>query len=241
MPAELEIPHGATKDYLLAFGVAAVYVATPMRGEPAAIGVARDLGRALAKLRERWQPMIFISYAVWTESVSRAEAIVSEVADVFGPSYAAGPRGCFELRGERLVGAIDAVVQRHGWTVTRHETALARVRAAVDQLDAELAQAKAAGRLKFFNGAYKAYRLAAEARGEKFMTYGEAFTRFRRHMVGQIARATARKPGDPIEYRDAAAAVFGSRCRADAQPAPDAQLTPINRALSGGAERWPDQ
>jgi hypothetical protein len=50
MPAELEIPHGV--------------VATPMNGESAAIGTARDLGRELAKLRERWQPMIFMNYVV---------------------------------------------------------------------------------------------------------------------------------------------------------------------------------
>ncbi|UYO50315.1 hypothetical protein KQX64_06995 [Rhodopseudomonas palustris] len=216
MPVELEIPHGATKDYLLAFGVAAVYVATPMRGEPAAIGTARDLGRALAKLRERWQPMIFVSHAVWTESTERADAIVEAVSAAFGPALATPIKGCFAVRGERLVSAIDMVVAANGWQVTRHEAALARVRAAVDQLDAELAQAKAAGRLKFFNSAYRDYRLGAVARGERFMTYGEAFNRFRRHMVGQIARATARRPGDVIEYVDAASAVFGSKAAAAA-------------------------
>ncbi|PYF05016.1 hypothetical protein BJ122_102242 [Rhodopseudomonas faecalis] len=208
MPVELEIPHGATKEYLLAFGVAAVYVAAPLSGEPAAIGVARDLGRALAKLRERWQPAIFINYAIWTSNHQRAEAIVDEVAAVFGPSLASSTKGVFEVRGERLVGAIDAVIDRNGWTATRHDVALGRVRAAIDHLDTALAQAKAAGGLKFFNTAFKNYRQQAMSRGERFMTYGEAYNRFRRHMVAQIASRPAHGKAAGLEYGDALKVVF---------------------------------
>jgi hypothetical protein len=99
---------------------------------------------------------------------------------VLACAVASASAGYWEVRGEQLVSAINSAVEQNGWSVTRHETALARVREAVNQIDAELAAAKAAGRLKFFNSGYKNYRLAAMARGEKFMTYGEANNRFRR-------------------------------------------------------------
>jgi hypothetical protein len=123
-------------------------------------------------------------------------------------AVASASAGYWKVRGEQLVSAINSAVEQNGWSVTRHETALARVREAVNQIDAELAAAKAAGRLKFFNSSYKNYRLAAMARGEKFMT-GEANNRFRRHMVAQIARATTRGKVAGLEYGDALRAVFG--------------------------------
>ncbi|SCB51533.1 hypothetical protein GA0061099_101912 [Bradyrhizobium yuanmingense] len=39
---DLEIPHGADREYLIVFGVAAIYIATIPRGEPCIVGVSRQ-------------------------------------------------------------------------------------------------------------------------------------------------------------------------------------------------------
>jgi hypothetical protein len=60
--------------------------------------------------------------------------------------------------------------------LTPHAVVAQRVGQAVNRIDARLNAAQLRGDLAFFNGAYKARRAAAQARGCGFMTYGQAHT-----------------------------------------------------------------
>jgi hypothetical protein len=74
----------------------------------------------------------------------------------------------------------ETAAVRLGIVVTEHSLVLARVEAAIARIDDGVARAKSAGLLKEFNQQYRAHRLAAEARGARFMPYRVAQARLRR-------------------------------------------------------------
>jgi hypothetical protein len=76
---------------------------------------------------------------------------------------------------------------------------MARAQAALDKLGAKLSAAQDDGNLKFFNRAYRQYRLGCAQRDERAMTYGAARTKLRQ----LLARMAA---GVPVS--DLVAAVF---------------------------------
>src|SRR5258705_13091058 len=48
---EFEIPRGADREYLIVFGVAAIYIGTIPRGEPCVVGASRDLDKTYEAMR----------------------------------------------------------------------------------------------------------------------------------------------------------------------------------------------
>jgi len=70
----LEIPHGAEREYLIIFGVAAIYIATVPRRKQCIVGISRDLGRSLAAMQTKW-PHAEIIFAVWVKDRATAKAI----------------------------------------------------------------------------------------------------------------------------------------------------------------------
>ena len=70
------------------------------------------------------------------------------------------------------------------------------------RLDGKLAAAQELGTLRFFNQAYRQYRLDCLARGDRPMAYGAALGRLRRLLAG--AAATGSMP-------EIVAAVFGGQ------------------------------
>lgn len=65
--------------------------------------------------------------------------------------------------------------------------AVERAGAAAAQVEAFVASMKGTGRLKAFNGAYKAAKAAAAARGEGFMSYTVALSRLRTQIGARLA------------------------------------------------------
>ena len=64
MPSERSgHPRGPVREYLIAFGVAAVYVATLPAGEPCIVGVTRDLARTRFAIRRSWHWAVEITLA----------------------------------------------------------------------------------------------------------------------------------------------------------------------------------
>ena len=64
-----------------------------------------------------------------------------------------------------------------------------RARAAIDRLGTKLSTANANGDLKFFNRAYRQYRLGCLQRGERAMDYGAARVKLRELLAEAAAGA----------------------------------------------------
>jgi hypothetical protein len=71
--------------------------------------------------------------------------------------------------------------------LTPHPILVARVAARTKRIEQALAQAKADGLLARFHQEYKQRRLQAKARGEPFLSFGEAERRMRRIIADAIA------------------------------------------------------
>jgi hypothetical protein len=89
-------------------------------------------------------------------------------------------------------------------TLTEHGTAMMRAGEAAKRLDAYVASLRARGAMKEFTKAYRRHRLAAIARGEGFMSYGNAELRLRRALIPYLSG------GRDVQAATLFADVFGS-------------------------------
>jgi hypothetical protein len=122
---------------------------------------------------------------------------ISPTGRVFISSNPAGARAAFWCRdnGEADAvakaawarGDIAEAARRLHVTVTPHPIFAARVRARTERIEQALQQAKATGQLAQFHTAYKDRRLKAKARGESFMSFGEAERRLRKVVADAVA------------------------------------------------------
>jgi hypothetical protein len=98
----------------------------------------------------------------------------------------------------KAAGAIVRAANANGWDVvaaaarlhtplTDHATVAQRVSEAVDRIDGSLQAAQRRGDLAFFNSTYRARRVAAQAAGQNFMSYGMALRRLRQAVAGAAA------------------------------------------------------
>jgi hypothetical protein len=71
--------------------------------------------------------------------------------------------------------------------VTEHAVAVTRAQAAVKKIEHGLGWAQRQGVLSQFNDEYRRRRLAAIAKGERFMNYSEAQTRLHKALAGVAA------------------------------------------------------
>jgi hypothetical protein len=90
------------------------------------------------------------------------------------------------LMNARTVQArIEIAGDRMNLALTDHETIMTRARMAVEYVEGKIAEAQAAGELRWFHRAFREWRLEANARG-RTMSYAEARARLRRAIYRQI-------------------------------------------------------
>jgi hypothetical protein len=71
-------------------------------------------------------------------------------------------------------------------TLTEHATAMMRAGDAAAKLDAYLASLKGTGLLSELNKAYRRKRMAAQLRGEGYMSYGTVMLRFKKALIPML-------------------------------------------------------
>ncbi|KRQ99256.1 hypothetical protein [Bradyrhizobium valentinum] len=177
---DFELPEGADREYLIIFGVAAVYVGTIPVGEPCIVGATRDLERTYQAMREKW-PWSEIGAAFWVKDRDTAEVIASEVNGVL--PHDANDR--LDCRAERARVEIERVARDWKISLTNHDAAMARVQAAVRRVGDLIERANVNGDLSWFNTAYRDWRLAAKKVG-RGMSYAEARARLRKAVTKRL-------------------------------------------------------
>ncbi len=177
---EFEIPHGAAREYLIIFGVAAVYIGTSPIGEPCIVGATRDLNLTQRGMQRKWLRSE-ISCAYWVKDRDAAEAIAAGVNAVLPHDQ----EGRLAVRAEVAARQIEAVAREWNIPVTNHDAAMARVKSAVRHVQEVIDAANAAGELAWFNAAYRAWRLDAKKFGAG-MSYAEARARLRKAVTKRL-------------------------------------------------------
>lgn len=180
MVIEFDLPRGAERGYFIAFGVAAVYIATAPRGEPCVVAVTRDLGKSLTALQRKW-PDWDISCAYWVRDRARAQALASEVNRVL-PHV---DKVRLLVRGEDAARLIVKTAVERGISLTGHNAAIARVRDAIAEIERRISDANGRGELAWFNAAYRQWRLRAKGTGIS-MSYHAARARLRNEAIKQL-------------------------------------------------------
>ena len=168
------LPRGAEREYLTAYGVVAVYVAKMPTGNAMA-GISRDLLQSLISIRRRHVGAAIVA-AYWAKDADDAQLIRDEIER--------NSDGVL-MTARALQARIELAAARANVLLIDHDTIMERVRLAVDYVEGKIEQAQAAGELRWFNQAYRAWRLEAKAQG-RVMTYAEARARLRRAIYRQI-------------------------------------------------------
>ena len=168
------LPRGAEREYLTAYGVVAVYVAKMPTGNAMA-GISRDLLHSLISIRRRHVGAAIVA-AYWAKDADDAQLIRDEIER--------NSDGVL-MTARALQARIELAAARANVLLIDHDTIMERVRLAVDYVEDRIEQAQAAGELRWFNQAYRAWRLEAKAQG-RVMTYAEARARLRRAIYRQI-------------------------------------------------------
>ena len=168
------LPRGAEREYLTVYGVVAVYVVELPTGKTM-LGTSRDLLQSLQAIRRRHIGAAIVA-AYWAKDLVEAQRICQEaMRDSEGV-----------LMNARTVQArIETAGDRMNVALTDHDLIMQRVRMAVEYVEGKIAEAQAAGELRWFNRAFREWRLEANARG-RTMSYAEARARLRRAIYRQI-------------------------------------------------------
>jgi len=181
----IRMPRGADREYLAAYGIFAVYVASSRKGPPAIVGVSRDLIQTLTALRRRrHMPLLHMTCIYWIEDPAEARLLVREV-------NAGLPQ--LEMDGAAAQRKIENVAAHIGILLNEHHTVLTRAHAAVEFVERHIENAQANGQLRWFNRAFRHWRLEAKKHGRS-MSYAEARARLRKKMFRQVLSAPT-KPG----------------------------------------------
>jgi hypothetical protein len=114
-----------------------------------------------------------VAAAWWTKDTPTAHAVVR----------AAGAPSSLETATAEILAA----AKRIDATLSEHSVVVARAQAALDQLSVKLTTAQRAADLKFFNQAYRQYRLGCQQRGEGAMPYNVALAKLRKLLAGAAA------------------------------------------------------
>jgi hypothetical protein len=84
-------------------------------------------------------------------------------------------------------GDVIAAAHRFEVPIAAHTDAVERAKAALSRIDAGLARAQSDGALALVNSEFKRRRLAARARGERYLPYAEIKRRLQKAMAGVAA------------------------------------------------------
>jgi hypothetical protein len=160
MTVVIEPPSRAVRDYLAGFGLGCILVRPTSE-----IQVASNWGRAP------------IAAVLWVRDQKTAWQVVRAIGEARPSSV------------EAAITEIRAAAARVDVVLSEHSVVVARAQAAIDQLGSKLSTANANGDLKFFNRAYRQYRLGCLQRGEGAMPYGTAMARLRKLLAGAAAGA----------------------------------------------------
>lgn len=171
----LRLPRAAEREFIAAANIQAVYVAALPNG-PSFVSTSRDLYHSLIALRRRWNGIRIIS-AHWVEGKTEARLIWREV----NAGLPRGASGLLVANAKAAQRHVENVAARMNITLTDHADVLQRASAAVAFVENHIREAEAKGELRWFNQAYRTWRLAAKAEGRS-MTYAEARARLRRRM-----------------------------------------------------------
>jgi hypothetical protein len=175
----LKLPRAAEREYLVIYGIVAVFVAALPEG-PAFVSFSRDLLHSLLTLRRRWRGLQITS-AYWVKDKTEARLICREV----NSSLARGDEGLLVATAKTAQRKVENAAAHMGIALTEHDTVLLRARSAVAFIEQRIEQAQAAGELRWFNSAYRAWRLEAKQHG-RGMSYAEARARLRQNIFRQI-------------------------------------------------------
>jgi hypothetical protein len=176
---EVDLPRGALREYLIASEVAAVVVAIAPTGR-CRVSETRDPGRTWLALRRQIHGLELASI-YWVESIEAARLIATEVC----LPRAKDELGLIDGPVSHLVRAIEATAARMNTSLTEHAVVMRRVRSAVHLVKTQIAEAHASGELRWFNRAFRKWRLEAKKVG-RVMSYAEALARLRKAAVVRV-------------------------------------------------------
>ena len=171
----IPFPTADERAYIKAYGIAAIYVAARPDGR-AIVRCSRDLLLSAAAMYRRWASRHFhIVAAYWVEDLAEARRILALVGE---------DRGCL-VSIERAQHRIIQSAVRLDIQITEHALVLDRASSAVFFVANKIQEFHDKGQLKWFNRAYRTWRLQARAYGVT-LTYGQALTCLRRRMFCNI-------------------------------------------------------
>ncbi len=173
------MPRGVLREYLRLSGVAAIYLATLAEGG-FRVGSSRDLDRTIYLLRRRYYGLR-LATAVWVENKELAELIICEAM----PRLNCDSGGTCEVARRDAERAIEAAAARLNVALTDHATVMRRVRRASFHVKRLIDDANARGELKWFNEAFREWRIASKSQGRS-VSYAEARARLRRVVVQRV-------------------------------------------------------
>ena len=177
---ELDLPRGALREYLLLAGVAAVYVADFPKSR-CKIGATRDVLRSIQVLRLKRHDGVVCAWLAWVESRELAELIAAEASSYYGND----PNGLLDVSIKAAIRAVEAAAARMSVPLTEHTVLMQRVRRASFHVKQMIDDAHGRGDLKWFNTAFREWRLQAKAQG-RVMSYKEARARLRKVVVQRV-------------------------------------------------------
>lgn len=170
----LKLPRRAEREYLAVYGIIAIYVLALPTGQ-ARVRYSRDLLHSLLAIRRKFAGS-HIACAYWVRDKAEARLIVRQVNDDLS---------FIDATAKIAQRRIENVAAHMGIVITDHATVLQRTRAAVAFVEQRIDEAQAQGELKWFNAAYRSWRLEAQ-RQRRGMSYAEARARLRRNIFRQL-------------------------------------------------------
>ena len=174
----LKLPRKAEREYIVTSRIHAIYVAA-LPTEQTMVATSRDLLHSLLALRKRYSGL-HITAAFWVRDRQEARLLAREAYHGFlGDDL-------LPLDAVAAQHRIEDAAQRLSVMLTDHEAVLQRAQAAVAFVESQIEQAQASGGLRWFNDAYRLWRLEAKAHG-RGMSYAEARARLRRKIFERIS------------------------------------------------------
>ena len=176
----IELPTEPVRNYLAAFGAAAIYAAT-CNGRPTVVAAAHDPVRSIAAIENRFGRRFEPSCVVWLPERAQAERVVQRVRR----ELPAIDRQLLDASADEAERSIRAALR--GVMFAENATVMERAKRNAQRLDLALMRAQARGDLKFFTRAYRAYRLQAQSRGDHVLSYAQARNRLQRVLVEMLS------------------------------------------------------
>lgn len=168
----IAMPDHHARDYLRAFGVAAIYVASEPAWRPTLVGVTRDVRATSEQVHRAGFNLIAI---YWLGERKLGERIIRVLAF---------DNGIIDATADYVCTLIERTASKCKITLTPHDRTLARVEHATKHLNDSMNSANKRGDLQWFNRAYRQHRIEHP---NETVGYQQARSRLRHVMVERIA------------------------------------------------------